>query len=76
MKVTVKSWNAVAQWRWDTSDPNKPDEEEGSGSEPPHQVLFQPTFQMKTKKEMSVVYVEFPTKVAVRAAKCPEMIAL
>ncbi|KAH8829194.1 anaphase-promoting complex subunit 11 [Flagelloscypha sp. PMI_526] len=33
MKITVKSWNAVAQWRWDISDPSKPDEEEDDDEE-------------------------------------------
>jgi anaphase-promoting complex subunit 11 len=27
MKVTVKQWNAVAQWRWDMGENHVPDEE-------------------------------------------------
>lgn len=30
MKVTVKNWHAIAQWRWDTGS-SEPDDENGEG---------------------------------------------
>ena len=29
MKVVVKRWHAVAQWRWDTGNPEQDDDTEG-----------------------------------------------
>jgi hypothetical protein len=29
MKVVVKRWHAVAQWRWDTGNPEQDDDSEG-----------------------------------------------
>ena len=33
MKVTVKSWHAVAQWRWDTGTDAEEGDGEGDGAE-------------------------------------------
>ena len=37
MKVTIKRWNAVAQWRWDTRSTNNNNNDNNNDSSEPHQ---------------------------------------